>query len=176
MNDTGWAGNLASGWHALPKEATDFIYLRCFGAKSRSLGSYDAEFLKEMVATLRRAESAVIMFGQGDAPQQALGNAWELNDLCRLSTEELQALPAKPSSRSTAGKLVSGVVLRRGKDRAVLVNVEGRVGYLGSRHSRRRGLDFRPGEVLKNLRVESEENGRLVLSVCEEDSAPKAVG
>ncbi|CAK9089403.1 Uncharacterized protein SCF082_LOCUS42182 [Durusdinium trenchii] len=177
MNDTGWAGDLNSGWHALPDETDegDFVYLRCFGARSRSIGLYDMSFLKEAMAVAKRATSAVIMFGQGDAPQQALSNAWELQDLCCLSQGSLSSLPLR-SGGSEVGKRVRGVVLRRGRDGLILVDVEGgpqgcRTGYLGSRHSRRRGLGLRAGTVLTNLQVESEEKGHLVLSVCEADTA-----
>lgn len=145
MNDTGWAGDLSSGWHGEGGPAADFAYLLCFGSKSRSLGRYGHEALAEMVRMTRKATSSVVMFGQGDAPKQAFQDAWDL-----------QALFG-----STLTKEIT--LLGRAKDR-ILVDVDGQLGYLGSRHSRLRGLDLRVGSVL-DLTVESEEKGRLIVSI-----------
>eukprot|EP00435_Cladocopium_sp_Y103_P049736 s282_g15.t1 len=177
LNDTSWAGDLESGWHGLPEEdsASDFVYLRCFGTRGRSIGSYSREELQDMLAVTQRTSSSVVMFGQGDAPKQALENAWDLQGLKTPGASS----HVNRSASSLAGKVCSGVVLRKGQDRTVLsVTLEdsqSRTGYLGSRHSRRRGLKLRVGEVLEHLRVEAEDaSGRLLLSVCDIGSKESA--
>lgn len=162
-NDTGWAGDLVSGWHGFPTEAdvesTDFIYIRCFGTSGRSVGAYGSDELQRIASMASTARSAIIMFGQGDAPRQALENAWQMKEL--LQGDAVSSNPVLPAAHAISGELVSGVVLRvqHGRDRRVFVDVGGRLGFLGSRHTRRRGLDLRKGAVLKNLRVECEERG-----------------
>ena len=147
----------------------DFVYLRCFGTRGRSIGSYSADQLREMVKVTQRSTSSVVMFGQGDAPKQALENAWDLQDLLTDHT----CLTETVSDSKLFGKRCSGVVLRKAADRTVLsVTLDGvsgvsYTGYLGSRHSRRRGLKLRVGETLENLRVEAEDHGRLLLSGCD---------
>ncbi|CAL1146040.1 unnamed protein product [Cladocopium goreaui] len=176
LNDTSWAGDLESGWHGLPEDsAPDFVYLRCFGTRGRSIGSYSREELQDMLAVTQRSTSSVVMFGQGDAPKQALENAWDLQDLKTPGASS----HVNRSDSKLAGKVCSGVVLRKGQDRTVLsVTLEdsqSRTGYLGSRHSRRRGLKLRVGEVLEHLRVEAEDaSGRLLLSVCDIGSKESA--
>ena len=131
-----------------------------------------------MLAVTQRSTSSVVMFGQGDAPKQALENAWDLQHLKTLKTRGASSHVNRSDSK-LAGKVCSGVVLRKGQDRIVLsVTLEdsqSRTGYLGSRHSRRRGLKLRVGEVLTHLRVEAEDaSGRLLLSVCEIGSKESA--
>ena len=86
-NDTGWAGDLVSGWHGFPTEAdvesTDFIYIRCIGTSGRSVGAYGSDELQRIASMASTARSAIIMFGQGDAPRQALENAWQMKELLR---------------------------------------------------------------------------------------------
>ena len=146
---------------------SSFVYLRCFGTRGRSIGRYKRELLQDMVAVTEKSNSSVVMFGQGDAPKQALGDAWELQDLLKDPT-----LPSAEEPRSClVGQVLTGVVLRKEGDRTVLsVTLDGtiRTGFLGSRHSGRRGLKLRKGERLENLRVEAEDDlGRLLLSVCD---------
>lgn len=173
--------NSQQTWHVLTTpfaredSAPDFVYLRCFGTRGRSIGSYSREELQDMLAVTQRSTSSVVMFGQGDAPKQALENAWDLQDLKTPGASS----HVNRSDSKLAGKVCSGVVLRKGQDRTVLsVTLEdsqSRTGYLGSRHSRRRGLKLRVGEVLEHLRVEAEDaSGRLLLSVCDIGSKESA--
>mmetsp|Transcript_17392 Transcript_17392/g.32167 ORF Transcript_17392/g.32167 Transcript_17392/m.32167 type:complete len:142 (-) Transcript_17392:28-453(-) len=126
------------------------------------------------------------MFGQGDVPTQALENAEELqsildgsgedeatissaNLLQRVALGNAEELLDRSAAelKTSPPKLVSGrvVSVTKGWDRRVLLDVDGRRGYLGSRHSRKRGFSFKKGEVLENLRVEADTGVWLILSV-----------
>eukprot|EP00931_Biecheleriopsis_adriatica_P109846 TRINITY_DN84115_c0_g1_i1.p1 TRINITY_DN84115_c0_g1~~TRINITY_DN84115_c0_g1_i1.p1 ORF type:complete len:454 (-),score=82.34 TRINITY_DN84115_c0_g1_i1:50-1411(-) len=175
MNDTGWAGDLESGWHGA--EASDcpaeFVYIRCFGSSGRSIGSYSPAELENIAAMAGQAASAVVMFGQGDVPSQAFSNARDLRHL--LDGEVLQGLQnaAPKADRSfrpdttEAQEMLSGTVIgtAHGKDRRVMIDVGGRKGYLGLRHAKKRGLSFKRGATVSNLRVEAEEGEFLILSI-----------
>jgi len=170
VNDTGWAGDLESGWHDMGADGPPpaFRYLRCFGTAGRSLGKYGEEDLRKIQTWARAARSAAVVFGQGDVPSHATENAGELQELLdggdlSAETKRWLALAPPPSDAQHVSGTV--VAVTRSRERRVVLDVGGRRGYLGSRHSRRRGLELRVGAVLEDLVIEAEAGGALLLSV-----------
>eukprot|EP00927_Polykrikos_kofoidii_P016886 TRINITY_DN17665_c0_g1_i4.p1 TRINITY_DN17665_c0_g1~~TRINITY_DN17665_c0_g1_i4.p1 ORF type:complete len:451 (-),score=73.19 TRINITY_DN17665_c0_g1_i4:20-1372(-) len=176
VNDTGWAGNLDTGWHGGPFEGSrmppDFAYLRCFGSHGRSIGKYERLALYDMAEQMRGTRRAVAMFGQGDVPPHAFESAAELQDilaggLCLSGPQRWLEEASVATEDVVPPKIVSGTVIAISRDyeQSVIFDVGGRRGYLGKRHSRKRGLQFKIGNVIENLHVEGELDGWLVLSV-----------
>lgn len=168
MNDTGWAGSLSSGWHGLGAGSFDgFVYARCFGSGGRSIGKYSASELRQVAEVVSGAQTAFVMFGQGDVTSHALENAAEMQELFdtgRLlgSAKQWLDAPAAPPEL-LRGRVVD---IARGWDQRWVVDLgAGRWGYLGGRHVRKRGLQLRIGAELVNLRVEADMGDYLELSV-----------
>eukprot|EP00933_Yihiella_yeosuensis_P048342 TRINITY_DN44461_c0_g1_i1.p1 TRINITY_DN44461_c0_g1~~TRINITY_DN44461_c0_g1_i1.p1 ORF type:complete len:377 (-),score=63.23 TRINITY_DN44461_c0_g1_i1:71-1201(-) len=178
VNDTGWAGNLETGWHGTKEEGgtSEFVYIRCMGTDGRSVGLYSPPALHRIASTLvGSAQTAVVMFGQGDAPSQALQNARQMRFILEGKTmQETMEKTMLTEAADGQGKLLTGTIcgFTRGWDRKVLVDVEGKKGYLGYRHLQKRGLRLQEGTVLRNLKVEAEDDkGWLILSVHSTDQS-----
>eukprot|EP00448_Togula_jolla_P031816 CAMPEP_0170639824 /NCGR_PEP_ID=MMETSP0224-20130122/39869_1 /TAXON_ID=285029 /ORGANISM="Togula jolla, Strain CCCM 725" /LENGTH=375 /DNA_ID=CAMNT_0010970233 /DNA_START=91 /DNA_END=1214 /DNA_ORIENTATION=+ len=190
VNDTGWSGDLESGWHGGRNAgadqggaSADFLYLRCFGSGSRGVGKYSTTELRAIATEASRASSAVVMFGQADVPTHALSNGLELQEILRsgeLVTPTQRWLGLPPANEgeeevvfSKPLQFVSGRVVEVNShlDGRVLLNVGGRRGYLGSRHSAKRGLQLTVGTVLDDLCIEAESAGWLILSVHRDRNA-----
>eukprot|EP00930_Biecheleria_cincta_P061739 TRINITY_DN472_c1_g1_i3.p1 TRINITY_DN472_c1_g1~~TRINITY_DN472_c1_g1_i3.p1 ORF type:complete len:719 (-),score=111.90 TRINITY_DN472_c1_g1_i3:266-2131(-) len=174
MNETGWAGDLASGWHgpaqpgiSLPSDADkDFAHVRCLGTEGRSVGSYSAAELLEIAQVVQNYKAAVIIFGQSDAPPQAVANASKMRSIMDGTAEV-----AAEEEREEIHKVVTGTVVAsvtRGWNPHAVVDVDGQKGYLGYRHlPPKKGLELKVGTVLQDLQVEADSGQLLFLSAPE---------
>lgn len=180
-----WAGNLQSGWSTSVKTA-DFVYLRLFGSKGRSIGQYSDDFLTQEVARWLQRE-AFVVFGQGDVPVQALSNAQSLLRLVAQPVGDPPGVSAVPDL-SADQALVSGAV-RRVTDGSLVIDLEdGREAVIGTRHlnqatlsanlskAKRQGrMRFHIGEQLPALQVEyiDPETKRVFLRAAGADEPPE---
>lgn len=175
VNETGRAGDMETGWHfssepheehAIP--ADDFLYVRCLGTDGRSIGSYSNSQLCELAKQVRSFLSAMVVFGQGDAPPQAIENATKLHTI--IESGATAPSPDELAEDKKTQEVVTGTVVAsvtRGWNRHAVVDVDGRRGYLGYRHLQKQGLDLKVGTVLEDLHVEADNGRCLFLSAPE---------
>eukprot|EP00928_Gymnodinium_smaydae_P053440 TRINITY_DN37427_c0_g1_i1.p1 TRINITY_DN37427_c0_g1~~TRINITY_DN37427_c0_g1_i1.p1 ORF type:complete len:377 (-),score=74.28 TRINITY_DN37427_c0_g1_i1:124-1143(-) len=172
VNNTGWAGDLASGWHG-PDESTadDFAYLRCLGTEGRSIGRYSLAELHDITAKVESCSAAVIVFGQGDAPPQAFDNAKKLRVMLDGEAETEEACKEEQPPELVSGTVMASIT--KGWNRHAILDVNGRKAYLGYRHLQKKGgVDLKVGTVLNNLHVEAEDAQCLYLSAPEIEMEP----
>ncbi|CAK0788600.1 unnamed protein product [Prorocentrum cordatum] len=165
-NEDGWCGDLASGWASQDRTCPS-LYLRLFGTKSKAVGRYSEQFLREqLVPQLRGAngpQEAFVVFAQADVPEHMKADASSLVELlggrerpeaARSTRWERDALAA--SLGLAVGTAVEGVV-QRISHRAIFVDI-GRCckATLDVNHARRQGLldSLRVGMSLQGLVVE----------------------
>eukprot|EP00928_Gymnodinium_smaydae_P092123 TRINITY_DN75926_c0_g1_i1.p1 TRINITY_DN75926_c0_g1~~TRINITY_DN75926_c0_g1_i1.p1 ORF type:complete len:382 (+),score=77.99 TRINITY_DN75926_c0_g1_i1:65-1210(+) len=172
INNTGWAGDLASGWHGPEASAAnDFAYIRCLGTEGRSIGRYSLAELREIASKGKSCSAAVIVFGQGDAPPQAFENAKNLRVILDGQTELEDTSKDKQPLEMVSGTVVASIT--KGWNRHAILDVNGRKAYLGYRHLQKKGgVDLKVGTVLNNLHVEAEDAQCLYLSAAEIDLEP----
>eukprot|EP00927_Polykrikos_kofoidii_P060930 TRINITY_DN55827_c0_g1_i1.p1 TRINITY_DN55827_c0_g1~~TRINITY_DN55827_c0_g1_i1.p1 ORF type:complete len:587 (-),score=77.91 TRINITY_DN55827_c0_g1_i1:170-1930(-) len=158
-----WAGDLDNGWSTSARTA-DFVYMRLFGSKGRSIGKYPQDFLRnEIQRKLAQIRDAFVIFGQGDVPGHALENGWETRGLLdrsetwtswqvtgscheaeqsegrpldggEASAAATPGLPTTGASEHSLGKEVAGTVTRV-EDGRIFVNIgAGQEAVLGARH------------------------------------------
>jgi len=178
-NETGWAGEMPSGWSPrFPVQTGPLVYLRLFGAEGRNLGEYDEDFLRDQVmARLPKPQERTIrgfvFFGQSDIPTQAHANAARIASMLqgrRAKDAEVRQL-RQPNAGAwlagspVAGDVVHGRVVRLERSQALLQLDGGHTAILGTFHVKTRGLKLCRGAELSGLRVEGlDEKGRVRVS------------
>eukprot|EP00440_Ansanella_granifera_P068123 gb/GFBE01073901.1/.p1 GENE.gb/GFBE01073901.1/~~gb/GFBE01073901.1/.p1 ORF type:complete len:637 (+),score=102.45 gb/GFBE01073901.1/:1-1911(+) len=173
VNETGWAGNLVSGWHGPVKphtppaeEAANFVYMRCLGTDGRSIGSYSVSELHDVADMVKDFSTAVVVFGQGDAPPQVIDNATKLRSILDTGVPKADMYKETEINRVVTGTVIASIT--KGWNRHADLDVEGRKGYLGYRHLQKKGgFDLKVGQVLEDLHIEADDGQRLYLSAPE---------
>eukprot|EP00930_Biecheleria_cincta_P080841 TRINITY_DN6931_c0_g1_i2.p1 TRINITY_DN6931_c0_g1~~TRINITY_DN6931_c0_g1_i2.p1 ORF type:complete len:601 (-),score=85.04 TRINITY_DN6931_c0_g1_i2:19-1767(-) len=173
VNETGWAGNLPSGWHGPVKphipstdETKDFVYVRCLGTDGRSVGSYSLSELHDIADMVRSYSRSVVVFGQGDAPPQAIDNGGKLRSIIDSGSPTPDEEPEQEPQKVVTGTVLASIT--KGWNRHAELDVDGRRGYLGYRHLQKKGgFDLKVGTVLQDLHIEVDDGQKLYLSAPE---------